>query len=258
VQPDAQPDDLSSCTSQQVSDRDRVIGTTGFTQGDYTSHLFANTRPATERGYIAFMPAIDEPRIPHPPQTLPPRPGAPPRRPHPGSRADSGPRRPRPGHPRPVRPHPCIGRHLPPRPVQRHARKPPYRTCLLDHVRPVHRRARPRPRPSRGRIRPQPNSVRRQPAADPQPAQRTPGLDARPASRKRHQAYRGPDVQAHLGCATSAACDATARLSRNQGSCLAWTRSLAGLPALAAGEHAQASAQQPRWPSGKEAAARWR
>jgi hypothetical protein len=33
----------------------------GFTQGDYTSHLFAITRPASERGYIAFMPAIDGP-----------------------------------------------------------------------------------------------------------------------------------------------------------------------------------------------------
>jgi hypothetical protein len=33
----------------------------GFTQGDYISHLFAITRPAAERGYIAFMPAIDGP-----------------------------------------------------------------------------------------------------------------------------------------------------------------------------------------------------
>jgi hypothetical protein len=33
----------------------------GFTQGDYTGHLFAITRPASERGYIAFMPAIDGP-----------------------------------------------------------------------------------------------------------------------------------------------------------------------------------------------------
>jgi hypothetical protein len=33
----------------------------GFTQGDYTSHLFAITRPASERGYIAFMPAINGP-----------------------------------------------------------------------------------------------------------------------------------------------------------------------------------------------------
>jgi len=31
----------------------------GFTQGDYINHLFAITRPASERGYIAFMPAID-------------------------------------------------------------------------------------------------------------------------------------------------------------------------------------------------------
>lgn len=30
----------------------------GFTQGDYTTHLFAVTRPVSERGYIAFMPAI--------------------------------------------------------------------------------------------------------------------------------------------------------------------------------------------------------
>jgi hypothetical protein len=30
----------------------------GFTQGDYTTHLFAITRPVSERGYIAFMPAI--------------------------------------------------------------------------------------------------------------------------------------------------------------------------------------------------------
>jgi hypothetical protein len=33
----------------------------GFTQGDFTTHLFAITRPASERGYIAFMPAIDGP-----------------------------------------------------------------------------------------------------------------------------------------------------------------------------------------------------
>jgi hypothetical protein len=33
----------------------------GFTQGDFTNHLFAITRPARERGYIAFMPAIDGP-----------------------------------------------------------------------------------------------------------------------------------------------------------------------------------------------------
>jgi hypothetical protein len=33
----------------------------GFTQGDFTSHLFAITSPASERGYIAFMPAIDGP-----------------------------------------------------------------------------------------------------------------------------------------------------------------------------------------------------
>jgi hypothetical protein len=33
----------------------------GFTQGDFTNHLFAITRPASERGYIAFMPAIDGP-----------------------------------------------------------------------------------------------------------------------------------------------------------------------------------------------------
>jgi hypothetical protein len=31
----------------------------GFTQGDYTNHLFAITSPGSERGYIAFMPAID-------------------------------------------------------------------------------------------------------------------------------------------------------------------------------------------------------
>ena len=31
----------------------------GFTQGDFTNHLFAITRPASERGYISFMPAID-------------------------------------------------------------------------------------------------------------------------------------------------------------------------------------------------------
>jgi hypothetical protein len=33
----------------------------GFTQADYTNHLYAITRPASERGYIAFMPAIDGP-----------------------------------------------------------------------------------------------------------------------------------------------------------------------------------------------------
>lgn len=33
----------------------------GFTQGDFTNHLFEITRPASERGYIAFMPAIDGP-----------------------------------------------------------------------------------------------------------------------------------------------------------------------------------------------------
>jgi hypothetical protein len=33
----------------------------GFTQGDLTNHLFAITRPASERGYIAFMPIIDGP-----------------------------------------------------------------------------------------------------------------------------------------------------------------------------------------------------
>jgi hypothetical protein len=33
----------------------------GFTQGDLANHLFAITRPASERGYIAFMPAIDGP-----------------------------------------------------------------------------------------------------------------------------------------------------------------------------------------------------
>ena len=33
----------------------------GFTQGDLTNHLFAITRPASERGYIAFMPVINGP-----------------------------------------------------------------------------------------------------------------------------------------------------------------------------------------------------
>lgn len=32
----------------------------GLTQGDYLNHLYAITRPADERGYIAFMPAIDD------------------------------------------------------------------------------------------------------------------------------------------------------------------------------------------------------
>jgi hypothetical protein len=31
----------------------------GFAQWDFTNHLFAITRPASERGYIAFMPAFD-------------------------------------------------------------------------------------------------------------------------------------------------------------------------------------------------------
>jgi len=59
--------DLAVTTHQHV--RDGAIGgwicehgnDGGFTQGDYTSHLFAITRPASERGYIAFMPAINGP-----------------------------------------------------------------------------------------------------------------------------------------------------------------------------------------------------
>jgi hypothetical protein len=134
----------------------------GFTQGDYTSHLFAITRPASERGYIAFMPAIDGPgylirrKRYIRDQAL--------RRedltPAPELTADPS------GLPRSsatgtaLSPH---GRHLPPRPLQRDARKPPHRPHLLDHVRPVHRRARHRPRSSRSRI-------RQQPAAGTQPA----------------------------------------------------------------------------------------
>ncbi len=59
--------DLATTTHQHV--RAETIGgwicghgnNGGFTQGDYTSHLFAITRPASERGYIAFMPAINGP-----------------------------------------------------------------------------------------------------------------------------------------------------------------------------------------------------
>ena len=185
----------------------------GFTQGDYTSHLFAIIRPATERGYIAFMPAIDgpgylirrkryardqvlrredltqAPELTAGPGDLPqvirdrygltPAWGATYRRIRYNVMLESL----RTGHVFSIMYDRCTAEHA-----------ADLTQAEVEYVR------------SR-------TLYAEQPTADPQPARRTPGLDARPADRKRHHPYGGPDVQAHLATTPAPPADAATRLS---------------------------------------------